>query len=265
MSVNKPACRRAWVPVLTLTLCFSVSDIALAHKGLLSLQGDPKQWVMPNGNYSGWNYSPLDEINLSNVQNLSMAWTLQLGVQDSHEASPLVIGSTMYIVTPKPNYVYAIDLAQQGTDGGCSPNPGPGGFGVVLLYGEHRRELSGGYRRTTNNRMELIAAIRGLEALKHPCSVRLFSDSQYVVNGMMKGWSRRWRSNGWRRLDKSPAENADLREQLLILCDAHDVVFQWVRGHAGNKENECCDRLAAEARFGHLLIDTGYDKRGWEQ
>ena len=99
---------------LALVLAFAVSATTVAHQGLLTLQGDPKQWVMPNGNYAGWNYSPLDQINLKNVQNLGMAWTLQLGVQDSHEASPLVVGSTMYIVTPKPNYVYALDLARQG-------------------------------------------------------------------------------------------------------------------------------------------------------
>ena len=98
-------CRKAWTLIVTVILGLSVSDTTFAHQGLLALQKDPKQWVMPNGNYSGWNYSPLDQINLSNIQNLSMAWTVQLGVQDSHEASPLVIGDTMYIVTPKPNYV----------------------------------------------------------------------------------------------------------------------------------------------------------------
>ena len=106
--------RAARTLVLVLVLAGSISETAMAHKGLLAMQNDPKQWVMPNGNYSGWNYSPLDQITLSNVQNLTMAWSLQLGVQDSHEAAPLVIGSTMYIVTPKPNYIYAIDLARQG-------------------------------------------------------------------------------------------------------------------------------------------------------
>ena len=105
---------RVWIPVLLLIAGLSVSGVAVAHKGLLALQTDPKQWVMPNGNYSGWNYSPLDQINLANVQNLSMAWSLQLGILDTHEASPLVIGNTMYIVTPKPNYVYALDLTRQG-------------------------------------------------------------------------------------------------------------------------------------------------------
>ena len=106
--------RRGWIGVLAVIVGLGVSTLTLAHKGLLSLQSDPKQWVMPNGNYSGWNYSALDQINLSNVQNLTMAWSFQLGILDAHEASPLVIGSTMYIVTPKPNYVYALDLARDG-------------------------------------------------------------------------------------------------------------------------------------------------------
>lgn len=134
------------------------------------------------------------------------------------------------------------------TDGGCSPNPGPGGYGVILLYGSQRRELSGGFCRTTNNRMELLAAIRGLEALKEPCDVRLFSDSQYVVNGIMKGWAQRWRSNGWRRNRTELAENHDLWEQLLLLCENHAVQLEWIRGHSGHPENERCDELAGEAR-----------------
>ena len=114
MEASRNWYRAARTLVLVLVLAGSISETAMAHKGLLAMQNDPKQWVMPNGNYSGWNYSPLDQITLSNVQNLTMAWSLQLGVQDSHEAAPLVIGSTMYIVTPKPNYIYAIDLARQG-------------------------------------------------------------------------------------------------------------------------------------------------------
>ena len=133
------------------------------------------------------------------------------------------------------------------TDGGCSPNPGPGGYGVVLIYGQNRRELSGGYRKTTNNRMELTAAIRGLEALKEPCQVRLLSDSQYVVNGIMKGWAQRWRENGWRRNKHEIAGNPDLWERLLDLCARHQVRLEWVRGHAGNAENERCDQLANAA------------------
>jgi ribonuclease HI len=146
------------------------------------------------------------------------------------------------------------------TDGGCSPNPGPGGYGIVLIYGEQRRELSGGYRNTTNNRMELTAAIRGLQALKEPCAVTLFSDSQYVVNGITKGWARRWKSKGWIKSDKRPAENIDLWEDLLNLCETHTVRFEWIRGHNGHAENECCDRLAGDAsRCQDLPIDSVYE------
>ena len=146
------------------------------------------------------------------------------------------------------------------TDGGCAPtNPGPGGYGVVLIYAGHRREFCGGYRRTTNNRMELTAAIRGLEALKEHCEVSLFSDSQYVVNGITKGWAERWRSNGWRLSNKRPAENVDLWEQLLDLCEKHTVRFEWVRGHSGHPENECCDRLAGAGRSADLSVDNAYE------
>ena len=146
------------------------------------------------------------------------------------------------------------------TDGGCSPNPGPGGYGIVLIYGGRRRELSGGYRSTTNNRMELTAAIRGLQALKEPCAVTLFSDSQYVVNGITKGWARTWKSKGWIKSDKRPAENIDLWEDLLNLCETHTVRFKWIRGHNGHAENECCDRLAGDAsRRQDLPIDSVYE------
>ena len=147
------------------------------------------------------------------------------------------------------------------TDGGCINNPGPGGYGVVLLYGKKRKELSGGYRQTTNNRMELMACLVGLKTLKFPCSVDLYSDSQYVVNGIKKGWARRWRANKWMRNQLEPAENADLWSQLLDLCDRHRVEFNWVKGHAGNRENERCDQLATEAasRSKKLLIDTAYE------
>jgi len=148
------------------------------------------------------------------------------------------------------------------TDGGCRPtNPGPGGYGVVLKYGLNRREISGGYRFTTNNRMELIAAIRGLEALKEPCDVRLFSDSQYVVNGISKGWARRWKSNGWRRSSNERPENVDLWERLLQLCDVHRVRFEWIRGHSGHPENERCDSLASQAAEGlPPSIDSEYER-----
>jgi ribonuclease HI len=133
------------------------------------------------------------------------------------------------------------------TDGGCLGNPGPGGYGVVLMCGEHRKELSEGYKQTTNNRMELLACIKGLECLKRPCRVTLHTDSQYVVNGITKGWAQRWRANGWKRNKKDRAINPDLWGRLLDLCAEHEVSFKWVKGHAGHKENERCDYLANSA------------------
>jgi ribonuclease HI len=149
------------------------------------------------------------------------------------------------------------------TDGACHGNPGPGGYGVVLLYGGRRRELSGGFRLTTNNRMELLAAITGLETLKEPCQVTLHSDSLYVVKAMQEGWPARWRANAWRRQDKQPAVNPDLWQRLLDLCETHDVSFEWVRGHASNIENERCDELANDAaRRPGLPQDEGYELAG---
>lgn len=133
------------------------------------------------------------------------------------------------------------------TDGGCINNPGPGGYGVILMFGNKRKELSGGFRLTTNNRMELTACIEGIKLLKQPCSVILFSDSQYVVNGIKKGWAKRWRRKNWMRNQIQPAENADLWKQLLDLCEIHHVEFFWVKGHAGQPENERCDQLAKQA------------------
>jgi ribonuclease HI len=145
------------------------------------------------------------------------------------------------------------------TDGACSGNPGPGGYGVVLLFNGHRKELSGGFRKTTNNRMELLGAIEGLRALKDRCAVKLHTDSQYVVNAIEKGWAAKWKANGWMRNKKDKAVNPDLWEQLLQLCKQHKVEFIWVRGHAGNVENERCDVLAvAAAQQSNLPVDEGY-------
>lgn len=130
------------------------------------------------------------------------------------------------------------------TDGACSGNPGPGGWGVVLRYNGHEKELSGGEKETTNNRMELTAAIMGLSALKEPCKVRLVTDSKYVADGITRGWAESWRKNNWRKADKKPALNPDLWEKLLDLIREHDVTIDWVKGHAGHPENERCDRLA---------------------
>ena len=146
------------------------------------------------------------------------------------------------------------------TDGACTGNPGPGGYGVVLIFGEHRRELSGGYRLTTNNRMELMGPIKGLEALNQSCRVTLHSDSQYVVEGIEKGWAKRWRSNGWMRNKREQAVNPDLWGKLLDLCETHEVEFQWVRGHSGDVENERCDQLAVQAAHAkNLPVDDGYE------
>lgn len=145
------------------------------------------------------------------------------------------------------------------TDGACIGNPGPGGYGAVLRFGDRRLELAGGYRLTTNNRMEMMAAISALGALRFPCRVTLYSDSQYLVHGLQRGWARRWRENNWRRSDKTPALNVDLWEQLLDLCDTHEVTVAWVRGHAGDAENERCDRISnAAAKRPDLPSDPGY-------
>ena len=132
------------------------------------------------------------------------------------------------------------------TDGACSGNPGPGGWGVVLRFGAHEKELSGGEKETTNNRMELTAAIMGLSALKESCKVRLVTDSKYVADGITKGWAESWQKNGWKKADKKPALNTDLWEKLLDLIARHEVTIDWVKGHAGHPENERCDKLAVE-------------------
>jgi len=146
------------------------------------------------------------------------------------------------------------------TDGACLGNPGPGGYGVILDFDGSEKELSGGFRRTTNNRMELMAAITGLESLKERCEVTLYSDSQYVVNAIDQGWAKRWQANGWKRNAKERAINPDLWERLLKAIDRHDVRFQWVRGHNGHPQNERVDRLAvAASKAQGLPADPGYE------
>ena len=135
------------------------------------------------------------------------------------------------------------------TDGACSGNPGPGGWGAVLRYGAHEKEFSGGAAETTNNRMELTGVIEALRQLKEPCIVELWSDSKYVIDALSKGWVYGWKKNGWRKSDKKPALNVDLWEQLLPLIARHDVRYHWVKGHAENEYNNRCDALAvAESR-----------------
>ncbi|HEX9655155.1 MAG TPA: ribonuclease HI [bacterium] len=133
------------------------------------------------------------------------------------------------------------------TDGACLGNPGPGGYAAILIFGGQRKEISGGFNNTTNNRMELMAAIKGLEALKEPCEVVLYSDSRYLVESMSQGWVTRWRANGWKRNKKDHALNVDLWKQVLKLCEYHEVEFKWTRGHVGMPENERCDYLATQA------------------
>ena len=130
------------------------------------------------------------------------------------------------------------------TDGACSGNPGPGGWGAILIYKDIRKEMSGGDRETTNNKMELTAAIEGLSALKEPCRVKLYSDSKYLIDGITKDWARGWKAKGWKKSDGKPALNIDLWEKILELDDYHEIEYIWVKGHAGNPNNERCDRLA---------------------
>lgn len=145
------------------------------------------------------------------------------------------------------------------TDGACTGNPGKGGYGAVIIDGDRRVELSGGYKLTTNNRMEMMGAIAALESLKSNSKVKLHSDSKYIVDAVIKGWAKKWQANGWRRNKKEMAKNPDLWQELLDLCKIHDVEFVWVKGHAGIAENERCDRLAVDAAHGgNLITDQGY-------
>jgi ribonuclease HI len=145
------------------------------------------------------------------------------------------------------------------TDGGCRGNPGPGGYGVIIIAGEERMEIAEGFRLTTNNRMEMMACIAALRTLETRSDVVLYSDSSYVVNGITKGWARKWRANRWMRTKNEAAENSDLWTQLLELCDMHRVRFVWVQGHAGHPENERCDALATTAAQGvDLKEDQAY-------
>ncbi|MCX7982386.1 MAG: ribonuclease HI [Syntrophales bacterium] len=148
------------------------------------------------------------------------------------------------------------------TDGACLGNPGPGGYGCILIYNGAKKELSAGFRLTTNNRMELMAAIAALKALKESCEVTLFTDSRYVVDAVERGWVKKWKEKGWKRVGGKKAENADLWRELLGLCGYHHVKFVWTEGHAGQEENERCDFLARQAAQGEkLLVDEGYEKK----
>lgn len=132
------------------------------------------------------------------------------------------------------------------TDGACSGNPGPGGWGAILMYNQHKKELSGGDGHTTNNKMELTAVIRGLEQLKEPCAVELYSDSKYVIDALQKGWAKSWKARGWRKADGKSALNSDLWARLLELSEIHTLKLHWVKGHAENEFNNRCDEMAVK-------------------
>lgn len=134
------------------------------------------------------------------------------------------------------------------SDGACSGNPGPGGWGAILRYKGHEKEISGGEKDTTNNRMELLAVISALECLKEPCSVEVCTDSQYIANAFAKGWLETWQKNGWKTSAKKPVKNRELWERLLVQAGRHDISWKWVKGHSGHPENERCDELAVIER-----------------
>jgi len=134
------------------------------------------------------------------------------------------------------------------SDGACSGNPGPGGWGAILRFKESEKELSGGEKETTNNRMELMGVISGLESLKEPCMVNIFTDSQYIANAFLKDWLSSWQKNGWKTAAKKPVKNRELWERLLKQADRHRLTWNWIRGHAGHPENERCDKLAVAER-----------------
>ena len=147
------------------------------------------------------------------------------------------------------------------TDGSSRGNPGPGGFGTVIRYGKHTRELAQGYRQTTNNRMEILAAVAGLEVLREPCRVTVHSDSRYLVDAQTKGWVDGWKAKGWKKKDKSPVKNIDLWKRLEKAAVGHEIEWVWVKGHDGHEMNERCDTLATEAADGErgdLIEDTGF-------
>ena len=154
------------------------------------------------------------------------------------------------------------------SDGACLGNPGPGGFGVVLIWGSRRKELNGGFRMTTNNRMEILAVIKGLQAISSTkrFDVDVFTDSRLVVNAFNQGWLVKWQANGWKRNRKDIVLNADLWKRLLAETGKHNVTFNWIEGHAGHAENERCDQLSKDAAMEPLLdIDEGYEKAGGEK
>jgi ribonuclease HI len=188
------------------------------------------------------------------------------GTTSPKDATPKAVKTPQNLTAPTSTPAAAKGLRQVViySDGACTGNPGPGGYGVVIFSEGTRTELSAGYRRTTNNRMEMLGCIVGLQTLEERCYVTIYSDSRYVVNAIEQKWAVRWRKNNWQRRDENgqmkPALNADLWAKMLDLCDQHMVRFEWVRGHAGNEENERCDQLARAATVsGNLAIDSFYE------
>ena len=158
----------------------------------------------------------------------------------------------------KDNNLKTVELF---SDGACSGNPGKGGYGTILKYGEIKKELCGGYRLTTNNRMEILGVLKGFEALKQPCNVVVTSDSKYVIDALSKGWVYGWKEKGWIKSDRKRALNVDLWEKLLKEIAIHNVTYNWIKGHAGHPENERCDYLAVDAYSKEdLMIDTEYER-----
>jgi ribonuclease HI len=147
------------------------------------------------------------------------------------------------------------------TDGACKGNPGPGGYGTILIYKNHKKEFSEGFKLTTNNRMEMLAVIKGLEALKEKCKVKVLSDSKYIVDNVKGGYPWGWRKKGWVLSSKKPAKNSDLWDRLLNLIEIHDVQFEWVKGHSGHELNERADELATGAAVSNALLnDNGFQR-----
>ena len=205
------------------------------------------------GLYTTWPAAEQHVVNFNNAKYKGF-YTLEDALDYLAENNVRVPEHDSYVAKETPK-----DTVLIYTDGSAIGNPGPGGYGVVLTFGGHRKELSQGYKETTTNRMELAACIAGLTALKKPGTVIIYSDSKYMVDGMELGWAKRWQMNGWKKSNAQIVENVDLWRELLAAADKHNVEFVWVKGHAGKKENERCDQLANEASRGNdQRIDHGF-------
>jgi ribonuclease HI len=193
----------------------------------------------------------------------AIEWLRDLGEDTLAELAPALleeIGDLTEEPNQPPDHSLETGKVLIHTDGAAIPNPGPGGYAAILRYKHREREISGGFRLTTNNRMEIMACIQGLRTLKQPSIVIVFTDSRYVVDTMTKGWARKWREKGWQRDETLKAQNADLWSQLLELCDQHQVEFRWTRGHSADRINQRCDQMAIRAaQQRNLPADDGYE------